>query len=348
VGSAQNGSLKPALLVPRYPSRREEVSAFVPGEAFLFDALSAQGWVVLHSPLLFQGGDLIAVREPATGRRVLLVGEADIYRNVALGLTAEQVMEAFRSEFAVDLVEMLPAISYHIDYEVSPRSTPQGVVAFVNDEMAASRKVLSAGIDALARQNLVDPQTLTRCRQALQTDKPDAALQACEEVLEAKSVGYGQFPLSFANHFSAGVADSGVGNLHRFLLALDVAAFGPTDASWRPPEPHGEAYARSLRRRAADRTKLREQLERLGWKVVPVPSTSDGDRSLNYLNGIHAKGLYLMPASGGLYAGLDEEVAEMFRRELGPNVKIVPILCGESQRRHGAVRCSVSVLPRTE
>jgi hypothetical protein len=116
-----------------------------------------------------------------------------------------------------------------------------------------------------------------------------------------------------------------------------------------------------MQRRDDDRKKLRAQLEELGWKVIAVPSTSDGTRSLNYLNGIHIKSRYLMPAYGGLFAGLDQEAAETFRRALRPlqpstarveterpgSVEVVPIFCGESQRRYGALRCSVNVLPRT-
>jgi hypothetical protein len=52
-----------------------------------------------------------------------------------------------------------------------------------------------------------------------------------------------------------------------------------------------------------------------------------------------------MPASGGFFAELDEAAAEVFRRELGPSVEVIPILCGESQRRVGAIHCAVAAYP---
>ncbi len=54
---------------------------------------------------------------------------------------------------------------------------------------------------------------------------------------------------------------------------------------------------------------------------------------------------YIMPAYGGFYAPLDEAAAEAFAAEL-EGVEVVPILCGESQRRVGAVHCSVSAYPQ--
>ena len=69
-------------------------------------------------------------------------------------------------------------------------------------------------------------------------------------------------------------------------------------------------------------------------------------RSANAVNGVQDRGRYLMPAYGGLYAPLDEAARTAFARRLGPSVEIVPILCGESQRRYGAVHCSVAVFPR--
>jgi hypothetical protein len=335
----------PALLAPRYASRREEVSAFIPGDTFLLDSLAAAGVTIIHSPLLFQGGDLIAVRDPATGRRTLLIGEADIYRNTALGLSAEQVVEAFRQEFGVDECVVFPAISYHIDYEVSVRAAGGRLVAFVNDSDAASRIVLVAGLSVLERNRLVEANIAARAREAFNAGRIDPLLDLIESVLVKRSVGYGQFPESFAALFAEGPSDSGVGNLQRFLLALDTLAFAGSPPRWKAGDPHGAAYANTLRRREEDRAAFRDQLRGRGWKVVAVPSTSEADRSLNYLNGVHLRGAYLMPAYGGLFGDLDRAAAAVFSAELGPQVPVVPILCGESQRRVGAVRCSVCVFP---
>ena len=73
-----------------------------------------------------------------------------------------------------------------------------------------------------------------------------------------------------------------------------------------------------------------------------VPSLGEGERGLNALNGIHDGVKYLMPACGGLYAGVDRAAAEAIRAGLGPETVVVPVECGESQRRSGAVRCAAS------
>src|SRR5262249_23317632 len=130
-----------------------------------------------------------------------------------------------------------------------------------------------------------------------------------------------------------------------FLYAMDSLlsnTLKPAEVSDSRPA----GYVRALRRTTALREQMRKQLEALGWKVVPGPSISAADRSIDYLNGVHAKGLYLMPAWGGLYRGLDDAAIDAFRRACGPDVRIVPILSSESQRRNGAVRCSVGVYPK--
>ncbi len=77
--------------------------------------------------------------------------------------------------------------------------------------------------------------------------------------------------------------------------------------------------------------------------MEPVPSLSEAGRSLTYVNGIHDRTRYLMPAYGGLYRSVDEAAAAVFERVLGPDVHVIPVLSGESQRRSGAVHCAVSV-----
>ncbi len=334
-----------ALLVPRYASRREEDSAFIPGETFLLDAVAATGPPIIHSPLLFQGGDLIAVRDPASRQTILLVGEAEIYRNTALGLTRDQVVDAFRQEFGVDRCVVLSAISYHIDYEVSIRAVGNTLVAFVNDSQAANREVLKAGLGALENARLIDASAAKHAHQAIAAGHPEESLEPIENVLINHSVGYGRFPESFAAHFVAGASDSGIGNLQRFLVAIDTIALAGPKPMWRPADPHGEAYVRTLQRRDAERNELRATLGALGWRVVGVPSTSEADRSLNYLNGVHMAGRYLMPAYGGLFAGVDRSAEDVFRREMGPKIEVTPVLSGESQRRVGAVRCSMCIFP---
>ncbi len=343
--STKGSSTKPMILAPRYASRREEVSAFVPGENWLLDSVAAAGVEIVRSPLLFQGGNLLTVEE-TSGRRVLLIGEAEVWRNVALGLTREQTLEAFRSEFGADACVELPNVSYHIDYEVSVRTVGGKTIAFVNDTTAATKHILSAALSAMEKAGTIPKADADAARLQLQTGSNDATLALIEGAFEKHSTGYGRFPVSFANVFASGDADSGVGNLQRVLLAMDMAAFTPEPPKWRAPDAAGEAYARSLRRREADRTALRKALAGQGWTVVPIPSTADGERSINYLNGLHLKDRYLMPVHGGLMSELDEAAHRAFSTALGPEIRVVPIRTAESQRRDGAVRCSVCVLPR--
>jgi len=112
----------PATPAPRYASRESSQPVFMPADSEVMRTAQAAGHRVVASPLLFQGGDLLVVRDPATGRRVLLLGASEVARNVALGLTPAQVEEAFRVELAVDETVVVPTVSYHIDLDVSPRA----------------------------------------------------------------------------------------------------------------------------------------------------------------------------------------------------------------------------------
>ncbi len=338
-GAAAN--VRIATLVPRYASRREDGSVFIPGESFLTDALAATGHTVIQSPLLFQGGNLLAVRDPATEERLLLIGEAEIYRNTSLGLTTAQVLASFRIEFAVDRCIVMPAVSFHLDFDVCLRNCRGRMVAFVNDSRTASRIVLALGVKALARSRILDSASAQQLLNDLEARRPIPFLDRIGPVLGKQMNKQGRFPASFAKVFAVDEVDSPVGNLQRFLLAMDTFVY----AHIRPTERHAKAYLNSFRRRTADRQELNTLLLSLGWKVVAVPSLADGDRSINYLNGIHDRGHYYMPAYGGLFAPLDDAAAKVFAEELGTEIAVVPILCGESQRRVGAIHCSVNLYP---
>ena len=343
-GGGTGGAAAPvriATLVPRYASRREDGSVFIPGESFLMDALAATGHTVIQSPLLFQGGNLLAVRDPATEERLLLIGEAEVYRNTALGLTTAQVLEAFRVEFAVDRCIMMPAVSFHLDFDVCLRFSHGQMVAFVNDSATAARIVLALGVKALARSGVLDSVLAQELLSDLEARRPVPFLDRLGPILGGQMNKQGRFGVSFARAFAVDEVDSPVGNLQRFLLAMDTFVH----AHIRPTERHAKAYLSSFRRRAADREELNTLLSSLGWKVVGVPSLADGDRSINYLNGIHDRGHYYMPAYGGLFAPLDDAAAKVFAEELGTEIAVVPILCGESQRRVGAIHCSVNLYP---
>src|SRR5690606_21986900 len=121
---------------------------YLPGDSYLMDGLRSSGHRVLHSSLLFQGGNLLAVRDPRSKRRILLLGEGEVLRNMGLGLSREQVLEAFTRELGVDQCVVLPAVSYHLDFDVTVRAAGSDLIAFVNDPVAAVRQILVPGIRA--------------------------------------------------------------------------------------------------------------------------------------------------------------------------------------------------------
>ena len=345
VDAGESGALQPATLVPRYASRREDGTVFIPGETFLADGLAAAGHVVVQSPLLFQGGNLLAVRDPEAGERILLIGEAEIYRNTALGLTRGQVVQAFTTEFDVDRCVVLQAVSFHIDFDLTVRAHDGRLIAFVNDDDRAVQLILELGTEALANHGALDAADAEDAKTHLRAGRWREFLTLILDPVFRQANGNGQFPLSLANRFSAGAADSPVGNFQRFLAALDILAAQTLPPAEWPGNRHAQAYMRSILRRSADRQALHEQLRQLGWNVVPVPSLADADRGINYLNGLHERKRYIMPAYGGFYAPLDEAAAVVFVGAL-EGVEVVPILCGESQRRVGAIHCSVSAYPQ--
>ncbi len=339
----------PVALLPRYASRGEDGSLFIPGESFLHENLAAVGIASRRSPLLFQGGNLIAFRAPSRDAAhafddlILLVGEAELARNTAMGLRPVQALDLFRAEFGVARVEVLPAISYHIDLEVSVRRCSDGrVVAFVNDQPAAVRLVLRAGLDALTRAGHIALARSTFLRERLERGPMSEFLSGAWSDLARFSTRPGHVLESLAPAFAIGSSDSGVGNLHRYMLALDLlAAELPYPANL---DPHFSAMLASVARREHERRGLRQHLKKRGLETVLVPSLSDADRSLNMLNGIHTPDVFLMPAYGGLFGAIDRKAEEIYTRVLGPEVRVVPIPSGESQRREGAVRCAVGVV----
>jgi len=335
-----NGVCEAVTLAPRFASRGEEASTLVPGENLLLARWRFEGKRFAQSPLLFQGGNLLVVGDVDQPGRVLLVGEAEIWRNTSIGLSESQVIAAMKSEFGVNRVVVLPAVSYHIDYEVTVRTTDDGVVALVNDPLAASRGVLDIGITAMQRGGSLSEATASEARAALRGGRDADAVNAIGSAFARQAVDFGRYPQRVAEWFSAGPADSGVGNLQRFLLALDTLAAASISLDDIPAGDE-TAYLRAIQRQMADRKLLVAELEKLGWKVAAIPSLAGGERSINYLNGVQDKTRYLMPAYGGIFAPLDEAAMRSVRVALGRSVQIVPIFCGESQRRDGAVRCSM-------
>jgi hypothetical protein len=327
-------------IVPRYPTRGEDGATFVPGEA-VWGCLDADA---VQSHLLFQGGNLLCVRDGRRGENVLLLGEVEVHRNVALGLSRAQVLEAFRIEMGVDRCVVLPASSFHIDFEVCVRTIDAAPVAFVNDAETARRIILSCGVDALQRGGVLTESDAQAARRALTERNGKELVNLVGRGLIGQSLNFGVYPERLADKFSTGPADSGTGNLLLFLYAMDsVLSLALADAEVSLDRPGG--YVRAIRRDAAVRAELQEQIRQLGWRTINVPGISNGQRGITYVNGIHTPPSYWMPTWGGLYAPLDDAAAASFRAALGPAIPIVPIRTSETQRRGGGLHCAVCVAP---
>jgi hypothetical protein len=339
-----NGLQKPATLAPRYATTGEARSTFEPGESYLMDGLRAAGHTVIHSPLLFQGGNLLVVRQPQSGERLLLLGEGEVYRNVALGLTSDQTLEAFRREFGVDRCVILPAASYHLDFDVCLRAHKNEVVAFVNDNHAAVRLILGLGLEALARHGALDAAHAQAAREDLGSGHNLELLRRLTHAIP-QPVATGKFPAALSRFFVADSTDDAAGNLQTFLLALDLLE-SECDTN-APPAGNAERveYLLGLRRMSQAQRKQIEQLQRLGWRIVPIPSMTELNCSINYLNGIHYRGGYIMPAFGGFYASLDRAAQAAFGQTLGADIKLTRIRSAECQRKHGGVRCAAAAYP---
>jgi len=321
-----------AVLAPRY--------------ATISEGVQAAGHQVLHSPLLFQGGNLLVVQQPSDDRRVLLVGEAEIQRNRRLGLSRDQVLEAFRVELGVDSTLAVPSASYHLDYDLAIRRQDDGVLAFVNDSTAASRLILSRGLLALEQAGLISLDAARQARTLLDNAEGRQLRRFLTTQLEPFITREGRLREDLVTVFASRPEDAAAANLALFLNAIDLLASedlaGPEVSD--PALDHD--YLQALHELQTANREQRKLLGNLGWHLVPVPSLPDLKQSLNYLNGVHDRTRCLLPVNGGFYSDLDEAAMQVFRAALGPDVEIVPILTQDLQQRHGALHCAVSASPR--
>lgn len=339
--NAKAGALNgvPAHIAPRFASRGEYHSTFVPGDDL---SVSARQPSVARSPLLFQGGNLFIVDDVPRARRVLLIGEAEIHRNRALGLSAQQTVSFLQAEFGTVVSEVLPAASYHIDQEITVRSTADQTLAFVPDVTAAAIVIAECALAAIENAGRWSRALVVRARTYLQESNVRDAINIIWGELQRERTAEFAFPLSLAQCLTFGLADSGVGNLHRFLLAIDHLAAGVVSTA-DVPDPNLAALFRSFQRRAADRARIRTLISRLGWRVIAVPAIPEESRGINPLNGVHTRDAYLMPAYGGVFTPLDTVAQAAFQSVLGSAVAVRPIPSGESQRRQGALHCSLAL-----
>lgn len=338
-----DGLIKTAILTPRYASMGEGVSYFVPGESFLMNGLQEAGITVLQSPLLFQGGNILLTSGKA-GNRTMLLAQSELIRNAALGLSSNEVVTAFAAEFGADDVLVLPTASYHLDYDVTLRARAEGTLAFVNDPVQAGELVVETGIESLVRHSFLKPELAAEFKTHLRNGERRNLILQLQQRLAGLRNPQGEFPEKVVNAFRISAVDSAEANLRTFCLGLDFLECDlphPLEESG----PERRQYLQALNLFSAIFREQRRLLEERGWEVISVPSMPDLRWGINYLNGVHDSTRYLMPAYGGLYANVDKRAEEVLRQALGPGIKIIPLLCAETQRKFGAVHCMVSVLP---
>jgi hypothetical protein len=335
-----------AFIVPRYATRGELPCVYVPGESFIADGLTAAGESVSHSPLLFEGGNILVYRANDGGRRAL-IGEAEIVRNRALGLRDDEVVAAFKAEFGLDDAMVVTPASFHIDYDVTVRRHDGALIAFVHDRLAGARIIVTSCLDALVAGGALTAETAAAARLELTAGDDRAALERVGRPVYGAAPG-GRFPLSFVQTLRDGPRDEGVGNLVVLLAAMDVLHANVLGPDQGLDVPAAGAYYRALTRLLAVETRLAETLSAAGFEVVAVPGLAMGRRGIVPVNGLQLPDRYLQPANGGMLAPLDDAAARAFTDRLGPGVAIVPIRCAETMRRSGAVHCAVQFLPVAE
>jgi hypothetical protein len=333
----------PATLIPRYASRAEELSVFVPGDSFAAASPIEGGPARVASSLLFQGGNLLVVETPAGGERVLLLGEAEVCRNVALGLRPAQVEAHFAAEFGVDRVVVLPAVSFHLDLEVTCRGGPAGMTAFVVDTVAGAKLVATAGLPACVAAGLLQEADAQAARFALDASDWNGFFGRVLPAVQAAQVRPGVWPYSLAAHFAKRTHEHAAANFRRFLAALDYLMAEAIDPDATAMDDYTRSYLRSIRRLAADRAALRRQIESLGWRVVPTPAFEEPGLSVNPLNALHAPGAMYYSAYGDIFEPLDEAARAVFARELGESVKVIAIPTAALQIRVGGLHCATMV-----
>lgn len=340
-----SGKTLPAILAPRYASMGEDESLFMPGESFLLTGLIQTGVRVFHSGLLFQGGNLLVVRDPARNQRLLLISQSEINRNLALGLTAPQIEEAFKTEFSVDRCIVLPLVSYHLDYDLTCRAVGNQLVAFVNDPVSLSRMVVRRGAAALAKAGAVPAEDANTMIRALETSDEARRALALADLIERARSAPGSAPSPMVAAFKVDAMDSGSANLACFCVGLDwLICASPEDLPATISGARRE-YLGAMRRKLARLAEQKRALEKDGFRTVAIPSMPDLQIGMNYLNGIHDRSRFLMPAYGGFYQGADELAVRSFAAVFGPKIRVIPIPCADMQWQHGALHCMVSIFP---
>ena len=337
------------LLTPRYASRSEIPSLYVPEESFVMDDLGAAGIVVSQSPLLFQGGNLWAIDDVSSRARTLLIGEAEIYRNVSLGLTKDQTLQAFKIEFGVDNCLIIPSASFHLDFDVSLRVENQAATAFVNEPAAAYRTIVGLGLDSFSKHGMLGADDVRLSREGIEEgNDPTNTIHVLEGLVARQRSPDGKLSMKLAGCFLVSPEDSPTANLQVFLTAFDFLCAAHLESCRETEAPARLAYLQALERTLETLRDQKQLFTSKGWQVISIPSLPDAFATINYINGKHTKTQFLLPTFGGFYEPLDRLAEKAFAADLPKGVAVVPILSSDSQRFHGAIHCMLSVFPVLE
>jgi hypothetical protein len=275
----------------------------------------------------------------------LFIGEGEISRNTALGLTTDQVIQAFRLEMGVDEVVVWPEASFHLDYDVTFCRHAGRSLAFINEPFAAARMIVSNGLAALAGKGLLKPSDAAAARASLESSSYPALARQFEKLLQTQRTPDGKYHNRVAACFAREPVDSATANFQCFLTALDFLLASVPSADLSGFSAERVACLEAIRDIQKSLVAQRALLEKRGWQVVPVPSMPDLYRSVNYLNVVQDKKKVLMPAWGGFYSNLDAAAAASYRKALDDTVEILPLQSATAQAMHGSIHCMLKAYP---
>jgi len=336
----------PAVLIPRYASVDEGFSRIVPGDTAAAVNLHRAGFQVVQSSLLFQGGNLVVVEEPISHERVLMLGEGELWRNQALGLSRDHILALFQHQFACNRVQILPNVSYHLDFDACFRLQDNRPIVFVNDARKGASLIVQIGLQGFL-QALKEDQVALRdeLRRLWQSNEFWELRIAVQSALKHRRISTGRLQLEVVDAFAVSPVDSASVNLQCFLNALDFMVCDLPQAASALPSADAQ-YLKALQQFKDQLTRQASALALTGWTVVGIPSLPELNRGINYINVVQDKNRLFLPIWGGFYADLDRAAETAYRAALGPQVRIIPIQCADTQRTLGGLHCLISTHPK--
>lgn len=346
-----DGTRAAMTLLPRFACINEQMSKCVLGDTFLFETLRTQVGGLVPSPLLFQGGNVMCVTLPADGRRLLLVGEAEVQRNRALGLSEGDVLDAFRLEFGVDEVVVIPAESFHLDMEFTIRKVDDDLIVVMGDDLAAARIILAEALRCFVKAELLHESAAQPAIDELASGAQREALTLFGRTVAPTIQANGAVGKTIVDALRATNMDEPEANARRVLYAMDLLAAYEARSNGQSLSATFEferMYRESLLRRLDEREALARTLAELGMTVKKIPNLGDEELGVNYLNALHLPDSTLVPVMGGFFAPLDDAALASLHGAFGTGVKLTPIVTTQLQSNYGGVHCMVSAYPAAD